>query len=346
MANLLSGASGGITRIGRYFTIVSAIPAALFATYLYVLIKSGAWTGTLDWAKVFDGLQLADVALLTILTAAGALAANPLQFMLIQFMEGYWNGALLRPLALLRTLHHRRRYQETEDQIDASAWYLSRLDADHRPPSRRATLDALRADALNAEMRRIRAGYPDGLDEVLPTRLGNMLRRYERRAGSMYGIDSLVAVPRMAMTAQAPELSYLTNQRTQMELAVRTAVLGFVAAVVTIPFMWHQGAWLLLAAVPYAIAYTSYRGAVALAAEYGTAIATLIDMNRFALYDRLRLAHPDDSAVERERNVVLMKILEADPRTREAAPLLAYVPPAQPPEAVAEQATDPTSGEE
>ncbi|MGW0481038.1 hypothetical protein [Nonomuraea sp. NPDC003214] len=347
MANLITGASGGITRIGRYFTVVSVIPSALFATYLYLLMRSGAWDGRLDWSKVFDGLKLTDAALLTIFTVAGALAANPLQFMLVQFMEGYWNGPLLRPLALSRTLHHRRRCLTIQDRMGASAWYLARLDDELKPSAPDTTVEALRADALNAEMRRLRAGYPDRPEEILPTRLGNMLRRHERRAGSMYGIDPLVALPRMAMTAQPEELTYLNNQRTQMELAVRTAVLGLLAAVVTVPFMWREGAWLLLALVPYGIAYASYRGAVALAAEYGTAIATLIDMNRFAFYDRLRLAHPEDIAQESARNEILMQVLQAAPPADGRPPFLAYVPPAQQPqEQLPPQAAAPSPADE
>ncbi|GLX03743.1 hypothetical protein [Microbispora sp. NBRC 16548] len=332
MANLLAGASGGITRIGRYFTVVSAIPSALFATYLYLLIRSGAWDGRLNWAKVFDGLQLTDVALLTILTAAGALAANPLQFMLVQFMEGYWNGSLLRLLALSRTLHHRRRYLSIESRLNSSNWYLAHIADENSPSSPDSAIETLRAAALSAEMRRLKTRYPDRLEEVLPTQLGNMLRRHERRAGSMYGIDPLVALPRMAMTAQPRELEYLDNQRVQMELAVRTAVLGLLAAVVTIPFMWREGAWLLLALVPYGIAYTAYRGAVALAAEYGMAIATLIDLNRFALYQRLRLAQPDDMTQERTRNETVMKIFRAEPSTHQNPPFLAFAPTVQPPE--------------
>ncbi|MFC6881968.1 MULTISPECIES: hypothetical protein [Actinomadura] len=40
--------------------------------------------------------------------------------------------------------------------------------------------------------------------------------------------------------------------------------------------------------IPYGLAYLSYRGAITTAQEFGKAVATIIDMNRFPLYSRLR----------------------------------------------------------
>ena len=84
-----------------------------------------------------------------------------------------------------------------------------------------------------------------------------------------------------------------------MELALRTSFLSMLASVVTLVLLWRHGWWLLVALFPYAIAYLAYRGAVAVAHEYGTALAVMVDLNRFALYDRLRVKLPTDIDEER-----------------------------------------------
>ncbi|MBY8853187.1 hypothetical protein K7G98_35110, partial [Saccharothrix sp. MB29] len=116
-------------------------------------------------------------------------------------------------------------------------------------------------------------------------------------------------MPRVGMVAGDRELGYVTDQRTQLELAVRVAFLGMVAAVVTAGVMWRHGVWLLLALVPYTVAYLAYRGAVTAANEYGTALTVMIELNRFALYERFHLKPPNSLDEERELNRYLMTLL-------------------------------------
>lgn len=58
------------------------------------------------------------------------------------------------------------------------------------------------------------------------------------------------------------------------------------ASAVAIAFLWRDGLWLLIAPLPHGLSYLFYRGAVMTAREYGTAMAALIALNRYALYDR------------------------------------------------------------
>jgi hypothetical protein len=86
------------------------------------------------------------------------------------------------------------------------------------------------------------------------------------------------------------------------------------AAFIAIAFLWHHGPWLLIALAPYAIAYLSYRGAIIVAHEYGAAVSTMIDLDRFALYDYLRLRRPKNTKAERRMNVQLMQLLSHNSR--------------------------------
>jgi len=86
---ILGAAGSGAGRIGRYFTVVSALPAAVFVSYVFLLAKTGAWSGPIHWSA-FTDVDLAEVAVLGIASFVVALALNPLQFVLIQLFEGYW----------------------------------------------------------------------------------------------------------------------------------------------------------------------------------------------------------------------------------------------------------------
>ncbi len=85
------------------------------------------------------------------------------------------------------------------------------------------------------------------------------------------------------------------------------------ATAIAIAFLWHHGPWLLIALVPYVVAYLSYRGAVVVAHEYGSAVSTMIDLDRFALYDYLRLPRPPSTSAERRMNALLMELIRPNP---------------------------------
>jgi hypothetical protein len=192
--------------------------------------------------------------------------------------------------------------------------------------------ETIRNWLVGAEAARQYGDYPDKLKDTMPTRLGNVLRRYELLAGRHYGLESIATAPRILQVADARDVAYVHNQRMQMELALRTSVLALAATIITVMFMWQHGPWLLLALAPYIVAYATYRGAVVVAREYGTALTVLIDLNRFDLYSRMHLRLPDDLKEERENNGRLTEILRLDnvelaKRTRRA--YLKYVHPGQ-----------------
>jgi hypothetical protein len=85
--NGFSAAISGIgSAIGRYFSIVSFVPSLFLASFTFVLIKSGAWSGNgaPDWAKAGNALtNLGNLALLTLISIALGVAVHPVQFALV-----------------------------------------------------------------------------------------------------------------------------------------------------------------------------------------------------------------------------------------------------------------------
>jgi hypothetical protein len=277
---------GAVNSIGRYFVVVSLLPASVFVLYVYLLVRSGVWSGRADLVAAID-LQVRDIVPVALAALLLALTMNPLQLGVIQLFEGYWGpGRLAVRLAQVRVLHHRRRKDE-----------LSMAEEPAANPA-----DEVRQAVRSAERRRMLGSYPEEHKHVLPTRLGNVLRRYESMIGKPYGLDALSVVPRLGMVADERQVAYVENQRVQLELATRTSFLAMAAVPVTIGLTWRAGLWMLLALLPYAVAFFAYRGAVGVAHEYGTSIAVMVDLSRFSLYERLRLKLPADTDAERETN--------------------------------------------
>lgn len=310
------GAVSGAKTIGRYFTVVSFLPSVPFVAYIILLQKSGAWGGRVHLGRALVSLDTTDAVILGVGSLTLAMALHPLQFAFVQFFEGYWGSSRLAVSAATMCMERHRRRQRT---LTAEAWRREEAFKKKDPPS---VIEAARG-TLAALVRAVESGrqatyYPTDLAMIMPTRLGNVLRRYELEAGRAYGLDCLTVLPRIMQRADQRDIDYVQNQRTQLDLAVRTAVLGLAAAVTTVAYMHDHGVWLLLSLAPYGLAFAAYRGAVRVAHEYGMSLAVLLDLNRFTLYEQLHLEMPDGLGAERELNSRLMPLLGLDQYARSA----------------------------
>ncbi len=308
-SSAISGVGGAI---GRYFSMVSFIPSLFLTSFTFALIASGAWgEGQPDWAKAGNAFtHVGNLALLILVSIAIGIAVHPIQFALVQFFEGYWGTArLAQRVRAARMSHHSRRYDVLRYD-GRGPWADIKLQE-------AVSLDQGERIALLSERdesNRLTGGYPDEPDDIMPTRLGNVLRRYERLAGSQYGLDAVRVIRHTAFVAPRPHVDYLDDQRQLLDLSVRMCATSIIATFVAIAFLWHHGPWLAIALAPYAIAYLSYRGAVVVAHEYGAAICTMIDLDRFALYDYLRMPHPESTNAERLMNAQLIMLISHNPR--------------------------------
>lgn len=106
--------------IGRYFSVVSMVPSSLFVVYVYVLVRSGAWVHGPNWVAAMDALVRVGAGGAFVLIALGValgVVVHPLQFGLVQLLEGYWGtNAVARKIRELRVRHHRKRADALEDK--------------------------------------------------------------------------------------------------------------------------------------------------------------------------------------------------------------------------------------
>ena len=85
------------------------------------------------------------------------------------------------------------------------------------------------------------------------------------------------------------------------------------ASATSVLFLWPYRLWVLIAAIPYALAYLSYRGSVVAADHYGSALDTLINLDRFMLYQRLHLKLPDSIEEEKTTNASMAQLFNYSP---------------------------------
>jgi hypothetical protein len=339
-----------VQRIGRYFALVSWLPSLLLVLWSYALFATKGWHGAVNWNSVQSAATHWSVGKVIGIAAVAIVVAflfHPLQFVITQILEGYWGKSTLAQEAMrIRVLHYRRLQRQAYRQgaeAEAALAEVSNAKFDERfARSRRKGDDPgtwtaeLRAQKLTALLNS-RAGdeivpylirmnaaeraidqYPHEPLRIMPTRLGNALRKFEAEAGSQYGLDAARVYPHLQFVAPPEHLAQVADAREEMDVSVRVCVSFLAATALTAAVLLRDGWSLLLALIPYLIAYLAYRGAVASARTYGVVVATLIDLDRFRLYDQLNVGRPSDTAEERANSIHLMRLISGDEFTNVA----------------------------
>jgi hypothetical protein len=271
--------------LGRRFNLVNLIPGMALILFVVALVRSGAAAGSPNPAELLHlrSWTLPNIAVTTFAVVIGSLLIEPFQIGLVKLFEGYWGDSLVA-----RTLHdigvelHRRQFE-----------VLQAIDSGNAPamiaPRREAAAEGLRL-------------YPLEPDRLLPTRLGNVLRAAEDRAGQRYGLQTVTVWPLLYPSVSASLAEALDGLRDQLDVAVRLCVVLLVAAVVSGAMLATDGWWLGVPAAAVLLAWLAYRSAIRTAAAYGEAMGWAFDLHRFDMLKALHLPLPPDMAQEEEFN--------------------------------------------
>ncbi|MGW7540138.1 hypothetical protein ACWGKQ_03300 [Streptomyces sp. NPDC054770] len=264
------------------------LPVFLVAGYVWLLVSAGAASGRPDfsvpWHRM-SSLTLAQAAVGLVAVVVVAVLLTPLQAGTTRLLE----GDLPRPLAAAGRAWQRRlrarRLVVLGQLLDGAG------DPDHAAVQRAGRLGD-----------RLRRRYPAEPTELRPTALGNTLAAMEDSAGSQYGYDAVVAWPRLYPVLDPATRVLVDDRRTALDACARLCTAFAVAAVVSAGLLADDGPWLTLALAPSGLAWLSYVSAVRSAEAYAVAVEVAFDLNRFALYDALRLPQPENATAERELN--------------------------------------------
>jgi hypothetical protein len=161
----------------------------------------------------------------------------------------------------------------------------------------------------------LRLYYPDP-DRVLPTRLGNVLRAAEDRAGTRYGLETIVVWPQLYIVMPARMVSILDEQRNQLDLSVRmcavlvsVVVFESLALVLDPAGLFDHPLWLASPVTVLALALLAYRSSIRVGLAYGLSIENAFDLHRFDLLNALHLPLPKTRITELRSNKNLSDFL-------------------------------------
>lgn len=318
---------------GRYFSVVAGVTTLVAAAVPIALAASGAPGQRPSLDRTLDAIGsvgLQEVAALGLAIVVVGLMLHPLQFPFTQLLEGYWGTSSPATRAMSRSINgHLDRYFSLQEVADTTSKdlniVLTRLDelrgARERHPSegvqkriqgrerelkRKAASLSSTWQAADAALK----SYPETVDEMMPTKLGNVLRRHERLGGAAFGLDAVTATPFLLQVASPEVKSYVDDTRTDMDVAVRMVLVWTVTTVLAVTMLWRHDVWLLVPVATFMCAYAAYRGAAFAAVDYGVSLQVLVALTRKQLYDALGMDFPGDSGEEFHRNEDLTLVLQ------------------------------------
>lgn len=151
------------------------------------------------------------------------------------------------------------------------------------------TTAAEREQYIAADLRR--HGMPPDPKDIMPTRLGNILRASERRIEAKYGLEPRICWARLWLLISKDTRDDLSAARSALDIGARSFLWGGLFAIWTFWSWW---------ALPLTVAalLASYAWMMSAADEYGELLESAFDLFRFALYKSLCLAPPADSSAE------------------------------------------------
>jgi hypothetical protein len=280
---MLTGLTSGLGgKLADQWAALLATPAfAFWAGGVAAVIYGNGGTRALrhldSWLTARDPVLVAALLVLALLvvTASGFMAQR-LTLPVLRLLEGY-NPLLPPPLRAALVSRHRGSMEGKAAQWGELAARFDDLD----------TADYLRYQRLDGQLRR----YPADPRNVMPSKLGNILRASETRITDQYGLQLNACWAALWLLLPAGSQGEVNGARASLD---SSAVLFAWSALFLAwtPFTW----WAVLVAV-LGMALGSYL-AHAAAAVYGDLIEGTFAAHRHLLYEALRWPLPSDPAAE------------------------------------------------
>jgi hypothetical protein len=152
--------------------------------------------------------------------------------------------------------------------------------------------------------------YPEQPELVLPTRFGNVLRAFEMYAGSVYGVESIHAWPRLLAVVPKDYQAILADARAPVDFFVSLVFMSFALGVVALArggFSLLSGpggaaTWIFwsIAAVAFVSVRLCYLGALSSAIAWGEVVKSAFDLYLPALANAMGYELPQ-TAEDRRR---------------------------------------------
>ncbi|PIE28128.1 MAG: hypothetical protein CSA58_00795 [Micrococcales bacterium] len=251
-------------------------------------IHRGGWSYVKDTlSPLMDDNGVAAVlsvmVVAVIAVSASSLIVDRLTLPVLRLLEGYWPDAAhgLRAKRIARWQEESRKLEEVPPAAESSAH------------------DEV---AASVALRR----FPPH-SEVMPTRLGNIIRAGERRPATWYGLDAVIVWPQFWLVLPEHPRADLSTARSELNKAVGAFIWAIASCALCV-------LWLPSVLVGLTVAWLVWRWWIpAAASTYATLVSAVFDTHRFNLYDALHYPRPTTPKDEPSRGKALTRSLWDDP---------------------------------
>ncbi len=286
MADSFLGSVGG--KVAEQFVAQLYAPAYVFWAGGVVFYSHAHWAMVLG---VLGTLKEAEIVVLgaawLLLVTSSAAIAQRLEPGVIRLVEGYhWPGWLSE-----------REQRVFRDQYNSDEAVLQAL----APKVEDNTVTSVEREVYVAADGRHHWLPPDPA-EIMPTRLGNILRASERRIYAKYGLDPRICWARLWLLIPGDARENVSTARSGLDVGARSFLWGGLFAI------WIVWSWWALPVAVIALV-ASYAWMVDAARDYGELLEATFDLYRFSLYRTLGLPIPANSDVEPAQGKLLTQFL-------------------------------------
>ncbi|MEM6501298.1 MAG: hypothetical protein AAF685_05615 [Cyanobacteria bacterium P01_C01_bin.89] len=302
-AKILEGAIGKVA--DRWLPNLLGSPLLFWGGALILHVYSSDGGGS-EFSKWFTALpeisQIIAVALGLGLAIASDSIVQQIELPVLRLLEGYWPQWCDRPR---RWKIHRVAERQAQVLKRLQQIRIAALQNKSDP------YDFEKQIALEEKLRELPTNFESAPVNryLMPTRLGNILRAYERKPAEKYGLDAVVCWPRLWLLLPDPVKIDIGASRSELNAAVRLVIWGILFTVWTIWTHW----WALV--VGAITAWLAYRWAINAAQAYGILIESAFDTHRHLLYTALRFSPPTPGPQERASGQQLTYYLRNKPFT-------------------------------
>lgn len=268
--------------VDRRFFINALLPSVLFCGLVVTVVFAG--TQGVGAAVQAWNAAPADVKTLQVsgfVAAVGLLASGlaSQRTNVLRWFEGYWSSPAGLVLARIGRRYHRRRH---------------------------ARLGALVVNGDPHAYETVYLRYPPVTqpEQVMPTRLGNLLKNAELYPYAQYSIDAVLTWPRLYQLLPERFLATFSVAKADLDLMLGLSALSALfGAGSAVYLLVVGGPWSLYLACLWGsalAAYLTYRSALANAEIYAQQVRVAFDLYRDELRERLGDQPPRDDVDERD----------------------------------------------
>lgn len=296
-----------IKSFGTRLQLVGLVPTYMALGALLLLLVADAPASRFTWETLGSAAREiggSGALLLLLASFAVSITLQPLQFRLVQLLEGYWPDRGPQWLRKRFLAGQVRRRNRLVDQLAEAS----------QSESGRPDVDAL--ERMQSAEQALRERFPDE-SRLMPTSLGNALRAAEDRAGPRYGLESVIIWPRLYPLLPEPLAQDIEDEVTQLDVSTRLAVTWTAAGLLGTGVLLGSAedllvnpAWLLIVVALMLLGRLSYRSAVESAIAHGYDIEVALDLHRSQVIEAMRLTPPGRLSHERRLFAQLCQLFQ------------------------------------